>query len=98
MISRCWILHFADAEPLPVIFLPPVTHEAALEAYPRAVAAVPYEPKAEPFNRPDQGKEEQEIRAWLESIGEPDVEAAMDYCRQHERTFGYFLKRARGEL
>ena len=38
---RHWFVHFADREPLEVIFAPEQTHAAVLRLYPAAIAAQP---------------------------------------------------------
>lgn len=43
-----WLIHFIDRDDLPVLFVPPVDHAAALSHYPDAVAA---EPMTESFKR-----------------------------------------------
>ena len=40
-LSRAWLLHFLDREPLEVWASPPATHGEALALYPEAIAAVP---------------------------------------------------------
>lgn len=42
--ARAWLLHFADRDPLTVLFAPPATHGEALAEHPEAIAAEPHAP------------------------------------------------------
>ncbi len=45
--QRAWLLHFAEREPLEVIFCPDQSHAEVLARYPAALAAEPIEPQPE---------------------------------------------------
>ena len=40
--SRCWLIHFADRDPMQVTCIPEATHAEILERHPDAVAAEPH--------------------------------------------------------
>ena len=69
-VSR-WLLHFIDRESLEVVFSPEVTHAAALDCYPNAVAA---EPQAERYQRTPTETEAQEITTLAHAVYSEDSE------------------------
>lgn len=75
IISSRWLFHFADREPLHVLFVNEVDHGEALFFYPDAVAA---EPVAEPQKRKPTDEEVEELRALVCAVYPPgDREEAL---------------------
>lgn len=46
--ATCWLIHFTDREPMEVWFAPAVSHDEALAAYRKAVAAEPIRQQVPP--------------------------------------------------
>ncbi|GHU34826.1 hypothetical protein AGMMS50256_29030 [Betaproteobacteria bacterium] len=91
-----WYLEFPDRDPVTVSFSPEATREEVAEAYPGAVAIVPYTPTIQP---PDtlSAADEQKIRAWLDRIGESDMSicsVVLEGCQRDPEARRYFLARA----
>lgn len=73
--SRRWLFHFADREPMEVVFVNEIDHGEALFFYPDAVAA---EPVAEPQKRKPTDDEVEELRALVRAVYPPgDREEAL---------------------
>lgn len=94
--APAWILHFPDADPLEVHFIPCASDAEVLEAYPAAVAAEPIEEPAAKSHKLPPG-DERAIRRWLACIGETDEITIIEIlagCATNEEALEYFLWRA----
>lgn len=94
--ARCWLLHFADREPLAVTVSPPASHAEVLDTYPGALAAEPIEPSRYQPDAPLPQDQEGAIVAWLAKIGETDeamVSDVLAQCRHNAETRAYYLDR-----
>ena len=72
-LSRAWLLHFPDCDPLEVWTSPPATHGEALALYPEAIAAVPIPDRTS--TRAASTSERAELLALLGAIYADDTEA-----------------------
>lgn len=95
--ARCWLLHFADREPLTVTLSPPASHAEVLDSYPSALAAEPIEPSRYPPDGLVTDDQETAIRGWLAQIGETDEAMVSDVlvqCRRNGEARAYYLDQA----
>ncbi|MEF8730286.1 MAG: hypothetical protein V5B34_19120 [Accumulibacter sp.] len=95
--SYCWLIHFADRDPLEVCFSPEAGHAEVLDTYPSALAAEPIEASRRQPATMLTGKKETAVVAWLAQIGESDeaiVGEVLAQCRHDADARQYFLGRA----
>lgn len=92
-----WLLHFADREPLTVVFTPAASHAEVLASYPSALAAEPIEPGRRQPDTLLAGDQEAAVLGWLAQIGETDqviVAEVLTLCRYDDDARAYYLGRA----
>lgn len=97
-VSRCWLLHFPDRDPVAVTRYPETTHAEILERYPDAIAAEPFTPIIRRPSAPITFDEESAIRSWLAKIDETDPEIIAEVlrrCQSDADARDYFTERAR---
>ena len=100
-VSRWWLIHYPDRDPLEVACCPEATHAEILERHPDAVAAEPFTPSIRQASAPLNASEETAIRAWLALIEETDPATIAEVIRQCQRDADardYFIGRAAAEL
>ena len=73
-LSRAWLLHFLDREPLEVYFSPAADHAEALALYPEAIAAVPIPGRTS--TRAASTSERGELLALVEAVYAGDTDLA----------------------
>ncbi len=95
--ASCWLIHFADRNPLEVAFSPAATHAEVLFWYQDAVAAEPFTPTVWSPASSVTGDEERAVLRWLASIGEQDAATIVEVltaCRRDPEAMAYFSGRA----
>jgi hypothetical protein len=78
--ASCWLIHFADRNPLEVAFSPAATHAEVPFWYQDAVAAEPFTPTVRSPASSMTGDEERAVLRWLASIGEQDAATSAATC------------------
>jgi len=99
--SRCWLIHYADRDPLPVTCIPEATHAEILERHPDTIAAEPFTSTIRQPSAPTTASEETAIRAWLALIEETDpatIAEVIGQCQRDADARDYFTGRAAAEL
>jgi hypothetical protein len=100
-VSRWWLIHYPDRDPLESVCNPPATHAEILERHPEAVAAEPFTPAIRQPSEPLTAEEEAAIRAWLKLIEETDpatIAEVIGQCQRDADARDYFTGRAAAEL
>ncbi len=95
--ASCWLIHFADRNPLEVAFSPAATHAEVLAWYEDAVAAEPVAPIVRQPSDTLSAEEERAVLRWLAHIGEQDpatIAEVLSACRRDIEARRYFLQRA----
>lgn len=95
--SRWWRLHTADGGIKEVYSDPPTSAAEVLEGRSGIVSAEHFDPGTRTPTAPPNDTEEQEIRAWLQSIGETDIEVVANVlgrCRRDAEAKEYYLREA----
>jgi hypothetical protein len=96
-VSRSWLIHYPDRDPLEVACCPEATHAEILERHPDAVAAEPFTRTIRQPSAHMAADEETAIRAWLELIEETDsanIAVVLQQCRMDGDARDYFIERA----
>lgn len=99
-VSRWWLIHYPDRDPLEVACCPEATLAEILERHPDAVAAEPFTPSIRQPSEPLTACEETAIRAWLALIEETDpatIAEVIGQCQQDADARDYFTGRAAAE-
>ena len=100
-VSRWWLIHYPDRDPVEVACCPEATHAEVLERYPDAIAAEPFTPTIRQASAPMTTEEETAIRAWLALIEETDqatIDEVIGQCQRDTAAQDYFTGRAAVEL
>jgi len=100
-VSRWWLIHYPERDPVEVACCPEATHTEMLERHPDAVAVEPFTPTIRQPSAPMIADEEQAIRAWLELIEETDpatIAEVIGQCQRDADARDYFAGRAAAEL
>lgn len=100
-VSRWWLIHYPDGDPVEVACCPQATHAEILEWYSDAIAAEPFEPTIRQPSAPMSANDEQAIRAWLALIEETDpatIAEVVSKCQRDADARDYFIGRAAAEL
>ena len=100
-VSRWWLIHYPDRDPLEVACCPEASHADILERHPDAVAAEPFTPTIRQPSAPLTAEEEKAIRAWLALIEETDpatIAEVISQCQRDADARDYFTGRAAAEL
>ena len=96
-VSRWWLIHYPDRDPVEVACCPEATHADILERHPDAVAAEPFTPTIRQPSAPMTASDETVIRAWLALIEETDpaiIAEVIGRCQQDADARDYFTGRA----
>ncbi|MBH2009040.1 MAG: hypothetical protein I8H71_04985 [Xanthomonadaceae bacterium] len=96
-VSRWWLIHYLDRDPVEVACCPDATHADILERHPDAVAAEPFAPTIRRPSAPLTTEDEAAIRAWLAQIEETDpaiIAEVIGQCQRDADARGYFTGRA----
>ena len=100
-VSRWWLIHFTERNPVEVACCPEATHADILERHPDAIAAEPFTPTIRQPSAPLSAEEKTAIRAWLALIEETNPASIADVlhqCQQDADARAYFTGRAAAEL
>ncbi len=100
-VSRWWLIHYPDRDPVEVARCPEATHAEVLERYPDAVAAEPFAPTILHPTAPMTAEDEAAIQAWLKLIEETDpatIAEVIGQCRRDANARDYFTGRVAVEL
>ena len=96
-VSRWWLIHYADRDPVEVYCCPDATHAETLERHPDAIAAEPFAPAVRQPPASMTANEELAIRTWLAQIEETDPATIADVlhqCHHDADSRAYFIGRA----
>jgi hypothetical protein len=100
-VSRWWLIHYPDRDPVEVACCPEATHAETLEQHPDAVAAEPFTPTIRQASAPLTAEEETAVWAWLALIEETDsatIAEVIGQCQRDADAREYFTGRAAAEL
>lgn len=84
-VSRWWLIHYPDRDPVEMACCPEASHAEILERHPDAVAAEPFTPTIRQPSAPMTASEERAIRAWLALIEETDPATIAEVIGQCQR-------------
>ena len=96
-VSRWWLIHYLDRDPVEVACCTEATLADILEQHPDAVAAEPFVPTIRQPPAPLTAEDETAIRAWLALIEETDpatIAEVIGQCQRDADSRDYFTGRA----
>ena len=100
-VSRWWLIHYLDRDPVEVACSPDATHAEILERHPDALAAEPFTPTNRQPSAPLTADDETAIMAWLALIEETapaTIAEVIGQCQRNADARDYFTGRAADNL